>query len=60
MAAITPSYTIVNPSYIAPEMIIGFRPCRVSQPAISIQPGLKKQCSKALLITLTELQRVNQ
>ena len=23
MAALTPSYTIVNPSYIAPEMIIG-------------------------------------
>lgn len=25
MAAITPSYTIVNPSYIAPEMIIGYQ-----------------------------------
>lgn len=24
MAAITPSYTIVNPSYIAPELIIGY------------------------------------
>ncbi|MGT5837912.1 DUF2184 domain-containing protein, partial [Escherichia coli] len=25
MAAITPSYTIVNPSYIAPELIIGYQ-----------------------------------
>ncbi|EAA3682992.1 DUF2184 domain-containing protein, partial [Salmonella enterica subsp. houtenae] len=25
MAAITPSYTIVNPSYIAPEMILGYQ-----------------------------------
>lgn len=25
MAAITPSYTIVNPSYIAPEMVLGYQ-----------------------------------